>query len=230
MNEVFLLLSCEHGGNRVPAAYRSLFRGADALLASHRGWDIGALEVARALGRALDAPLCAATVSRLVVDLNRSRHHPRLFSEQTRSLAAHEQEQIVRRYYTPHREKVEALVAAAAQRGCALHFAIHSFTPKLAGHVRNADIGLLYDPARSRERTLCLALKRELSHDGLRVRLNYPYRGVSDGLTRHLRTVFPSERYLGVEIEINQRHADSRGGSARITRQLVAALRAMVRR
>jgi len=39
-----LVLTCEHGGNRVPAAYRALFEGAEALLATHAGYDIGALK------------------------------------------------------------------------------------------------------------------------------------------------------------------------------------------
>ena len=38
----------------------------------------------------------------------------------------------------------------------------------------------------------------------LRVRLNYPYRGDSDGLTTWLRRRHPAARYLGIELEINQ--------------------------
>ena len=37
------LFTCEHGGNRIPAPYRRLFRGQRALLDSHRGYDPGAL-------------------------------------------------------------------------------------------------------------------------------------------------------------------------------------------
>jgi len=32
----FLLITCEHGGNRIPARYRPLFRGAGKLLDSHQ--------------------------------------------------------------------------------------------------------------------------------------------------------------------------------------------------
>ena len=39
----------------------------------------------------------------------------------------------------------------------------------------------------------------------LRVRRNYPYAGWTDGLTTYLRTRFPPQRYVGIEIEINQR-------------------------
>jgi hypothetical protein len=37
-----LLVSCEHGGNRVPARYVALFEGAADVLATHRGYDLGA--------------------------------------------------------------------------------------------------------------------------------------------------------------------------------------------
>lgn len=52
-----LLITCEHGGNRVPAAYAPLFLGQDALLDSHRGLDIGSLVLARQLASHLRAPL-----------------------------------------------------------------------------------------------------------------------------------------------------------------------------
>jgi predicted N-formylglutamate amidohydrolase len=42
------IITCEHGGNRVPAPYRPLFRGQQALLDSHRGYDPGSLVMARA--------------------------------------------------------------------------------------------------------------------------------------------------------------------------------------
>ena len=47
------LITCEHGGNRIPAPYRRLFRGQRALLDSHRGYDPGALVMAKALASGL---------------------------------------------------------------------------------------------------------------------------------------------------------------------------------
>ena len=46
-----LLITCEHGGNRVPHAYRNLFASASRLLQSHRGYDAGALALAREIAR-----------------------------------------------------------------------------------------------------------------------------------------------------------------------------------
>src|SRR4030081_1301042 len=62
------IITCEHGGNRIPAPYRRLFRGRRVLLDSHRGYDPGALVMARALARAFRAPLVTSTISRLLVD------------------------------------------------------------------------------------------------------------------------------------------------------------------
>jgi predicted N-formylglutamate amidohydrolase len=44
-----LVISCEHGGNRIPEPYRDLFRPYRASLHSHRGFDAGSLPMARAL-------------------------------------------------------------------------------------------------------------------------------------------------------------------------------------
>ena len=73
------IITCEHGGNRIPAPYRRLFREQSALLDSHRGYDPGSLVMAKALASAYRAPLVASTVSRLLIDLNRSIGNPQLF-------------------------------------------------------------------------------------------------------------------------------------------------------
>jgi hypothetical protein len=40
----------------------------------------------------------------------------------------------------------------------------------------------------------------------LKVRKNYPYKGISDGLTTSLRKQYTQKNYCGIEIEINQKH------------------------
>ena len=216
----YLLITCEHGGNRIPARYQSLFADHRAVLASHRGYDAGALNMARALAHRFQAPLIHATVSRLLVDLNRSIGHRALYSEATRALPPAERARILARHYVPYRDAVETLVARAIAAGRrVVHVASHSFTPVLAGCVRTADIGLLYDPARPGERALCATWGALLAAEivPFRVRRNYPYQGRNDGLTRRLRHRFPASSYVGVELEINQKHvvAGSRGSEQR---------------
>ncbi|MBI5449776.1 MAG: N-formylglutamate amidohydrolase [Gammaproteobacteria bacterium] len=221
-----LLISCEHGGNTIPQRYAKLFTGAQRVLNSHRAYDRGALEVARLLARKLNAPLITATVSRLLVDLNRSAHHRKLFSEYSAVLSKPQRQRLLDQYYHPHRDAIEQQVdKARASRRPMLHLAIHSLTPELDGEVRTADIGLLYDPRRHREREFCHSLRTQLQQalPGLRVRMNYPYRGTADGLTTALRRQHGDRHYAGIEVEINQRLLDRRDWLA-LRRQLVAAL------
>ena len=180
--------------------------GYKQVLASHRGWDPGALHAARRLARDLDAPLLAAQTSRLLIDLNRSPGHPHLFSEVTAALSPAERQEIFDAVHAPHwRQAREALAQAIAEKGAVLHLAIHSFTPRYGAVVRQADIGLLYDPSRPRERRLCRQWGVAIGDRApdLRVRRNYPYRGVSDGLARAMRRLWPDAQYAGVEVELN---------------------------
>lgn len=223
-----ILITCEHGGNRIPACYRPLFAGFEALLPTHRGYDPGALTLARELSRALAAPLFVSTTSRLLIDLNRSIGHPFLYSEATRNAPASVRRAILEKHYLPYRNRVEAHIAAAIAHGSrVIHLASHSFTPVLGGEVRNADIGLLYDPARQGEAELCRRWQARLkaSAPEWKVRRNYPYAGKSDGLTAHLRRGFPPGAYVGIELEINHKHVLQGGRPWRaLRRQVIEAL------
>lgn len=227
-----LIITCEHGGNVIPMRYAPLFAPEADLLGSHRGHDIGALAAARYLATHLDAPLHYSTVSRLLIDLNRSLHHRQIFSSRTRALDASSRRDIVRRYYWPYRDAVERRIARAITRGRAvIHLSVHSFTPALNGRRRTADVGLLYDPARRGERRFCARLRGALrdADPALRVRRNYPYRGTADGFTTYLRRTFPGTRYTGVEIEINQRFfLDAGRAWPRVRRALLRALKTTV--
>lgn len=225
---VAFVVTCEHGGARVPVAYRALFMGAEAVLASHRGWDPGSAPLARFLAEALGAPLHLSTLTRLVVDLNRSAHNPKVFSERTRALPRPQRMALLEAHHAPHREAVAGTVARLAGEGrTVVHLAVHTFTPVLDGRPRGADLALLYDPARAGERVFCAQWAAALTSRflDLAVRRNQPYRGASDGLTTWLRSRYPEGRYLGVELEVNQRLLDAGGRFPReIGRGLVGSL------
>ena len=232
-----LVVSCEHGGHAVPAALRHCFVGARAVLASHRGWDPGALPLAAQMAQAFAAPLFAATTTRLVIDLNRSLGHRQLFSEFTRGLPRAEREAIVAAHYRPHRDRVEGDIARRIGAGEAVtHIASHSFTPVLSGTVRQADVAWLYDPRREREAALalrwmaCFALHAPRTLHAphapqLRLRRNYPYQGRGDGLASLLRKRFGGAAYRGIELEVNQRFVIAGGAPwAALRGALVASL------
>lgn len=202
-----LLLTCEHGGHRIPPAYAPLFRGAGQALASHRGWDPGALPLAQRMARVLQSQLLAVTWSRLFVEANRAPSNRRIWSRFTKDLPREEREHILRRWWHPHRQAVEHAVAAQIAGGRrVVHVAVHSFTPELDGEVRNAEVGFLYDSRRAAEAELCRRWAAALHRldPELRLRFNYPYRGTADGLPTWLRRRHRETHYLGVELEINQ--------------------------
>lgn len=212
-----LVVSCEHAGNCVPPEYAAMFEGWEALLRSHRGWDPGALLLAREMAERFQAPLHWDATTRLLIDLNLTIGLPNLFSaEITRPLPRCERQAIVERYYRPYRDRVEGAIDALVASGRrVVHVASHSFTPVMDGVVRRADVAWLYDPARPAERAFSLAWMAAFGRrsPALRLRRNYPYRGHSDGLPFHLRKRHGVDAYIGIELEVSQRFVEQ-GGAA----------------
>ncbi|MGV3538805.1 MAG: N-formylglutamate amidohydrolase [Rufibacter sp.] len=202
-----IVITCEHGGNEIPAAYANLFDGAEEVLNTHRGYDLGALELYKRFASNSDFAH-HSTTSRLLVELNRSLHHPKLFSEFTQALQPKEKEQILKAYYQPYRQQIEQkLTHWVAQGEVILHLSVHSFTPVFDNKVRNADVGLLYDPSREREQLFSAHWRKQFQQRApwAKVRYNYPYKGTADGFVTHLRKLFPAAHYAGIELEVNQK-------------------------
>jgi predicted N-formylglutamate amidohydrolase len=202
---VRFVLTCEHGGNDIPETYKKRFPN-DKVLKTHRGYDIGALDLFQYLKPLSDVSFYSTT-SRLFVELNRSLHHKMLFSELTKNLSKIEKDNIIKDYYLPYRFRVEDKIRNYVNRSEeVLHLSIHSFTPQLNGKTRNCDIGLLYDSQQNKEQEFCKNLKSILlkHNPNINVRFNYPYLGKSDGFTTFLRKQFP-KNYIGIEIEVNQK-------------------------
>jgi predicted N-formylglutamate amidohydrolase len=232
-----VVVSCEHASNRVPSRYRNLGLDEESR-GSHIAWDIGARQVARSFARVLGCDLHEGCWSRLLVDLNRSAHHRNLIAVSSfgidvpgnRELDAQEREHRLRTYWQPYRSAVAASIRKALERSSScVHLSVHSFTPAVGGRARNADVGLLYDPQRKKERELARGWARAIAAAGVRVRLNYPYRGTADGLNKALRSQFPASRYVGLELELNQQALMDRTARTHIERVTRESFLAMVR-
>ncbi|ANY81646.1 N-formylglutamate amidohydrolase [Microvirga ossetica] len=175
-----ILLICEHASNRLPARYGTLGLTSSEL-ESHIAWDPGALGVARELSRLLDAPLIHATVSRLVLDLNREPSAPDsiwTLSERTTvpgnlDLDATERATRVREVYEAFHGAVDAFAnarQAAGQLGAVV--SIHSFTPVYRDVKRPWQIGLIFD----RDERYAQSVEAGLKQDpALIVGMNEPY-------------------------------------------------------
>ncbi|MFH1064053.1 MAG: N-formylglutamate amidohydrolase [Candidatus Woesearchaeota archaeon] len=194
-----ILITCEHASNHVPKGY-SIPKG---ILNTHNAYDKNALYAAERLAQLTSGRLLVGSMTRLIADLNRDRP--------TSSYVCIDAK--IADYHRLWRKRV-------IRDKRRIHISMHSFTPVLKGVVRKADIGLLYDPSRENERLLCMRFKKALQ--GHKVRMNYPYKGVSQGLTTTRRN--KRKDYAGIEIELNQKL--SRRNINDIIRKLSEALSA----
>lgn len=219
MAKAILILTCEHASNKLPAAFKKAVPA--EVLKTHRAYDIGAVQVFRKLVKfAKPEFFCEGKFSRLFVDLNRTITNKSAFSDYYEALeardkaAAKKAKESATKYWKEYRAAIEKFVDSALKPKTRVaksepeivHLGIHSFTPELNGKVRNADIGILYDPSRPQECAYANVIKAEIKrlYPAMKVRFNYPYKGTSDGLTTTLRKKF-GPRYVGIEIEINQK-------------------------
>ncbi|WP_179022387.1 N-formylglutamate amidohydrolase [Winogradskyella forsetii] len=203
-----LVLTCEHGGNDIPNAYKNQFMDT-TVLKTHRGLDLGALDLFEHLKPLADASFYRTT-SRLLVELNRSLFSRQLFSEFSKNFPQTIKREILAKYYVPYRTEVEHKIAEYIKaKQQVIHLSLHSFTPELNGDLRNADIGLLFDSRNKKEQEFCKKMKDTLLQQkpNFSIRFNYPYLGKADGFTTFLRKQFPTD-YLGIEIEVNQKFTD----------------------
>ncbi|WP_055448865.1 N-formylglutamate amidohydrolase [Lacinutrix mariniflava] len=222
-----LILTCEHGGNAIPKIYKKYFEN-KAVLKTHRGYDLGALDVFKNL-EPLSHASYFSTTSRLLIELNRSLHHNQLFSEFIKNRSKTEKAKIIETYYVPYRSSVEKKIKSVIGTGhTVLHLSIHSFTPELDHITRNCDIGLLFDSTKKAEQQYCKRLKTALlkQDSKLNIRYNYPYLGKADGFTTALRKQF-STHYLGIEIEINQKFVSKNSTDLSIKAMLYKAIQGL---
>lgn len=186
-----VILVCEHASNHFPAAWGDL--GLDvAARESHAAWDPGAEALATLLAQAIDAPLVAGRVSRLVYDCNRPPEDPSAMPERTETIAvpgnaglgAAARAARVRAVYAPFTDALAGLITRRRAHGTPLALVtVHSFSPAWFGAPREVEMGILHDDD-SRLADAMLSLAPSLPHR--RIARNAPY-GPEDGVTHTLR-------------------------------------------
>lgn len=171
-----VVISCEHASNRLPDPW--YWSAEDAWLANtHWAWDVGAEKIARAVANTLGCPLVIATVTRLLVDLNRPVDGADLFREvaegkiiRLNERLDEEQSEIrLRRFYSPFHERLRTVCTEPGW----LLLSIHSFTPMYGGRPRPFDIGVMH----WEDHELASAWAGWLKADGYDVRIDEPYAG-----------------------------------------------------
>lgn len=174
------VLVCDHASNRIPPQFGTLgLEPSD--LERHVAWDPGALPVAEAMSRALDAALCASTVSRLVIDPNRPLEAPDLIAAVSEATAIPGNAELSREAradrialaYAPYHAALDGLVSRRLAAGRETRLvAIHSFTPVYHGVSRPWQIGVIHDEDERLSAPLIAALRRV---GGISVGVNEPY-------------------------------------------------------
>lgn len=224
------VICCEHASNGFPAPWGNLGLSSEAMRA-HIAWDPGALGLAQALAKLLDAPLVQANVSRLIYDLNRPPHSRGAMAEQSEiysvpgnaGLDAEARRARTEAIYVPFHAELRALLARRAASGpLPVLVTVHSFTPVWHGRPRMVEFGIIHDA----DPRLAQAV---LAHApaGLDARLNEPYAAV-DEVTHTLALHATPMGFLNVMLELRNdliASADAQEAmAARLAPSLTAAL------
>lgn len=185
------LITCDHATNRVPDWVGGGRLGiAEADMARHIAFDVGAAGLASRLGRLLEAPAIFSDFSRLVIDPNRGEDDPTLLMRlydgtviPANKLA--DAGERMRRLDRLHRPYHAALERLAARHPARCICAVHSFTRQLRGRPpRPWQVGILYSHADAR---LGPAMVEACRDEGWITGENQPYDGhlQGDSIDRH---------------------------------------------
>lgn len=227
--ESSVVILCEHASNHIPARYRDLGLTPEDRI-SHAAWDPGALAVARHLSAALDAPVVASCVSRLVYDCNRPPESPGAIAARSeyidvpgnQGLTEDQRQERVASVYRPFCAAVDRLLGTRAATGRqSVIVTIHSFTPVYFGTPRTVDIGILHD-ADARLADAMLSGAPALPHR--RIARNDPY-GPEDGVTHSLILHGLRRGLANVMIEVRNDLIAEPFGVAALSDELLQLLR-----
>ena len=196
-----LLLVADHAGDAVPAG---LDLGVPAAaMASHVAIDIGVADLTAALAARLGAPALLATVSRLVIDLNREPESPALIPVASDGIAVPgnanltpaDRRRRIETYHAAYHDRLTDLIDARSPR---LIISVHSFTPALAtsDEPRPWPVGILYNTD-DRAARVALPLLRAA---GLDAGDNQPYSGRDLNYTMNRHAEARWLPYLGIEV------------------------------
>lgn len=222
------LLLCEHASHHFPDRYAQLGLS-DEDARSHAAWDPGARQLALLLSSALDAPLVAGRVSRLVYDCNRPPEEPSAMTERSETinvpgnhdLSDAERAERIESIYVPFCRAADHVIAARkAQSIPTVLVTVHSFTPIYFGKAREVEIGILNDTdSRMADAMLALAPKLPERH----IQRNAPY-GPQDGVTHSLKLHGIAHGLPNVMLEIRNDLLQDDDGCAEIAGELLGLL------
>lgn len=225
------VLVCDHASKWVPASLKGLGLPPGEL-ERHIAWDPGALELARRLSDLLDAPLVHATVSRLVLDVNRDpTHHGSVvtISEDTpipgnHAIPEQDRSRRVRAIYEPYHRVLDGVIErSVAYNPAPQIISVHSFTPVYRKEQRPWHIGVLS----GNDKRLSQPLLELLRAGGeFCVGDNQPY-APTDGVYHTLDRHCASRNLRSVLLELRSDTISNEEGCAQWASRLGLALQAI---
>lgn len=228
-----LLLLCDHASKAVPQALGGLGIP-ESELARHIGWDIGGLDAASELAKALDAPLVSSGYSRLVIDCNRwpggEGSTPELSDETVvpanQGLTREQVDARAEACFWPYHREVDRLLDGMTEGGrkvCLL--VMHSFTPVMKGFVRPWHVGVLWNDDPRLSEPLLEELRRDPSlvvgdNEPYSARASYEYT-----LTAHARPRALPHCSLEVRQDLMGTPGDARDWGRRLAPAISASVK-----
>lgn len=197
-----LLIIVDHASNHVPD---DIALGIDsALLGQHMAIDIGTEALCDLLADRLSASALLATVSRLVIDLNREEDAPGLIPRASdghaipgnAELADADRAARIERFWRPYHAAIDRVVDEIRPR---MLVSLHSFTPRLTsdpGQQRPWEIGVLYNQDERAARAAIPLLEAA----GVATGDNFPYSGKVLNATMNRHGEGRGLAYLGLEV------------------------------
>lgn len=186
-----IVLVCEHASNAFPAPWGDLGL-TEAQQGAHVAWDPGALDLARALARRLDAALVHAPASRLIYDLNRGPERADAMAARSevhevpgnRALTPQDRLHRTQALYLPFHTALQAEIVRRLALGReTVVITVHSFTPVYHDQPRAVEFGVIHDADDRLARAIVAAAQ---GMTDLVCALNEPY-SAADGVTHTLR-------------------------------------------
>ncbi len=223
-----VLILCEHASKHVPSRFQGLGLNPDALN-SHAAWDPGARGVSVKMSAALDAPLVASCVSRLVYDCNRPPDAPSAMIERSetfdvpgnKGLTHAARADRIETVYRPFCDAVGQVISTRRNQGLqTVLVTIHSFTPVYFGVFRPVEIGVLHD-VDTRVADIMMAQADLVPHR--RIERNEPY-SAADGVTHSLQLHGIAHGLANVMLEVRNDLLKTEADETVIAKELLVLL------
>jgi len=221
------LVTCEHATNQLPNSIH-IDDHESHLLTTHRGWDIGARDVATEIIRMSQSVGIFSNFSRLYCDPNRAINdpswipvvvdgHPVSFNQ---NLTPSELEYRLQTFHNPYHEAIERTIEMRKNNPTPFWLlSVHSYTPKLGDNIRTMEAGVLFD----KHVLAAHQLRDSLCQRGLDCALNEPYSG-QEGLIYSARLHGKAHDLLFLELELRQDLIDTQEKARQVAHDVVHAL------